>query len=92
MDATSLYDHSMSQMLPYDEIEIWHGHPDKYWNWLDVFLSTPDDNEIGYFLEVDLKYPDNIKDKTKKFPFCPENRKNNPDEYNDFMNKIKPKN
>ena len=29
-DANSLYGHSMSQMLPYDEIEMWHGHPDLY--------------------------------------------------------------
>ena len=29
VDATNLYGHSMSQMLPYDEIEMWHGHPDK---------------------------------------------------------------
>ena len=28
MEATNLYGHSMSQMLPYDEIEMWHGHPD----------------------------------------------------------------
>ena len=28
IDATNLYGHSMSQMLPYDEIEMWHGHPD----------------------------------------------------------------
>ena len=27
-DATNLYGHSMSQMSPYDEIEMWHGHPD----------------------------------------------------------------
>ena len=91
MDATNLYGHSMSQMLPYDEIEMWHGHPDLYVNWLEEILNTPDDNEIGYFLEVDLKYPDNIKEKTKHFPFCPENKKINPDKYNDYMNKIKPK-
>ena len=36
MDATNLYGHSMSQFLPYDEIEMWHGDPDKYWNWLDI--------------------------------------------------------
>ena len=71
---------------------MWHGHPDKYWNWLDKILNAPDDNEIGYFLEVDLKYPDNIKEKTKHFPFCPENKKIDPDKYNDYMNKIKPKN
>ena len=92
MDATNLYGHSMSQMLPYDEIEMWHGHPDLYMNWLEQILNTPDDNEIGYFLEVDLKYSDNIKEKTKHFPFCPEIRKINPYNYNDYMNKIKPKN
>ena len=92
MDATNLYGHSMSQMLPYDEAEKWHGDPDKYWNWLDEILNTPDDADIGYFLEVDLKYPDNIKEETKHFPFCPENEKINPDKYNDYMKKIKPKN
>ena len=91
IDATNLYGHSMSQMLPYDEIEMWHGHPDLYMNWLEEILNTPEDNEIGYFLEVDLKYPDNIKEKTKHFPFCPENKKINPDKYNDCIKKIKPK-
>ena len=92
MNATNLYGNSMSQMLPYDEIEMWHGHPDKYCNWLEEIINTPDDSDIGYFLEVDLKYPDDIKEKTKHFPFCPENKKINPNEYNDYMNKIKPKN
>ena len=92
IDATNLYGHSMSQFLPFDEIEMWYGHPDKYLNWLDEILNTPDDSEIGYFLEVDLKYPDNLKQKTKYFPFCPENKKIDPDKYNDYMNKIKPKN
>ena len=92
MDATNLYGYSMSQLLPYDEIEMWHGHPDKYWNWLDEILNTPDDADIGYFLEVDLKYPDNIKQKTKYFPFCPENKKINPNKYNEYMNSIKPEN
>ena len=38
MDATNLYGHSMSQMLPYDEIEMWHGHPDLYTEKLQEFL------------------------------------------------------
>ena len=92
MDATNLYGHSMSQMLHYDEIEMWHGHPHLYMNWLEEILSTADDNEIGYFLEVDLKYPDNKEEKTKHFPFCPENKKINPDKDNDYMNKINSKN
>ena len=92
MDATNLYGHSMSQFLPYDGIEMWHGYPDKYWNWLEEILNTPDDSDIGYFVEVDLKYPDNIKEKTEHFPFCPENKTIDPDKHNDYMNKIKPNN
>ena len=49
MVATNLYGHSMSQMLPYDEIQMWHGHPDLYMNWLEQILNTPDNNEIGLF-------------------------------------------
>ena len=81
MDATNLYGHSMSQLLPYDEIKF---EKDIC---LGEILNTPDDNEIGYFLEVDLKYCDNIKEKTKNFPFCAENKKINPDKYNDYMKK-----
>ena len=92
IDATILYDHSMSQFLPYDEIEMWHGHPDKYWNWLDEILNTPDDSDVGYFLEVDLKYSDNIEQKTKFFPFCPENKKIDPNKYNEYMISVKPEN
>ena len=86
IDATNLYGHSMSQMLPFDEIKF---EKDIC---LEEILNTPDDSDIGYFLEVDLKYPDNIKEKTKHFPFCPENKKIDPDKYNDYMRKIKPKN
>ena len=86
MDATNLYGHSMSQMIPYDEI--------KYEKDIcsEEIINTSDDKEIDYFLEVDLKYPDDIKEKTKNFPLCPENEKINPDKNNDFMNKTKPKN
>ena len=92
IDATNLYGHSMSQFLPFDEIELRHGHPDLYMNWLEEILNTPNENEIGYFLEVDLNYRNNIKEKTKNFSFCPENKKLNPDEYHDYFKKIKPKN
>ena len=86
MDATIFYGHSMSQMLLYDEIKFEKDFC------LEELLNTSDDNEIGYILEVDLKYPDNIKKKTKNFPFCPENKKINPNKYNDYMNNKEPKN
>ena len=92
MHATNLYGHSMSQLLHYDEIEMWHGHPDLYMNWSEEILNTPDDKEFGQFSAVDLKFPDIIKEKTKSFPFCPENKKINPDKNINYMKKIKPKN
>ena len=87
MDATNIYGHSMSQMLPYDEVEKWHGHPDFHMNKLEELLNTPDDADIGYFIEVDLKYPVEIKEKTKMFPFAPENKNIDRVIYSDYMKK-----
>ena len=47
LDATNLCGHSMSQLLPYDEIGMWHGHPDLNMNKLEEILYTPDDLNIG---------------------------------------------
>ena len=92
MVSTNLYGHSKSQPLPFDEIEMWFGHPELYVNNLGEILNTPDDSDIGYFLEVNLKYPDNTKEKTKNFPFCPENKVISKEVNNEYKKKIKPKN
>ena len=39
----------MIQVLPYDEIEMWHGHPELYMKKLEEILKTPDDIVVGYF-------------------------------------------
>ena len=69
MDGTIIYGNSMIQLLPYNEIEMWHGDPDPYMNKLDETLNNLDESDIGYFVEVDLKYPDKIKKKIKTFHF-----------------------
>ena len=84
IDANNLYGHSMSQYLPYDEIKFNNNMT------LEDIINTPDDNDIGYFIEVNLIYPDNIKQKTKNFPFAPMNKKINPDNFNNYMKEIKP--
>jgi hypothetical protein len=38
----------------------------------EEILSWEDEHEIGFFLEVDLDYPEEIKFKSKNFPFCPQ--------------------
>ena len=83
IDANNLYGHSMSEPLPYDEIKFDNDVK------LEDILKTPGDSGIGYFVEVDLIYADNIKEKTN-FPFAPMNKKINPDKLKDYMKEIKP--
>ena len=79
IDATNLYGHSMSEPLPYDEIKF--DRDDK----LEDTLNTPDDSDIGYFIEVDLKHLESIKKRTKHFPLALVNKKVNPDDFSDYM-------
>ena len=74
----------MSEPLPYDEIKFDNDVK------LEDILITPDDSDIGYFVEVDLIYPDSIKEKTTNFPIAPMNKKINPDKLNDYMKEIRP--
>ena len=82
IDANNWYGHSMSQPLPYDEIEMWHVDPNLYMNWLEEILNTSDDSDTGYFVEVD-----------QSLPFCPENKIIREDKNNniEYMKQIKPK-
>ena len=70
VDANNLCGWAMSEYLPSDEIKFDRNVK------LENILNTPDDSDIGYFFEVDLTYPDNIKNKTQNFPIAPENKKN----------------
>ena len=83
IDANNLYGHSMSQPLPFDELKFDNNVK------LEDILNTPDDSDIGYFIEVDLTYPNNIKEKAKNFPFAPLNKKINPNKFSDCMKEIK---
>ena len=62
--ANNLYGWAMSEYLPYDEIKFDRNVE------LEDILNTHDDGDIGYFIEVDLNYPDNEKKENKKFSIC----------------------
>ena len=64
----------MSQVLLHNEIKTWRGHLNLYQNKLDKILNTPDDTDNGDFVEVDLRFLDNKKLKTKSFPTAPEKK------------------
>ena len=86
-DVTNLYGFVMSQWLPYDEIKFETENV-----CLEEILNTPDDNDKGYFLEVDLEYPHKIRQKTKHFPFAPEKKTTSKDDFGPYMKSILPKN
>ena len=87
VDANNLYGFGMSQPLPYDEIKFETENI-----CLEGILNTPDDNDISCFLEVDFEYPHNIRQKTKHFPFCPENKYISKNDFGPYMKSITPEN
>ena len=87
IDATSWYGHSMSQPSLNDKTEMWRSHPDLYTNKVEEILNNSHEADFGLFVEVDLRYTDNIIKKTKIFPFCLENKVFTKDKYNEYMKK-----
>ena len=74
----------MGESLLYDEIKFERNVC------LEDIINTPDNTYIGYFLEADSKYLDNINEKTNNFQFCPENKVIPKDNFNEYMGKINP--
>ena len=70
IDANNFYGWAMSQCLPIGEFEKL-SFPEEYEleQIVEDLLQKPDDNEYGYFIECDLEYPVEIKEKTKTFLF-----------------------
>jgi len=65
LDANNLYGWVMKQLLPPAEFQ-WV-NPE-----LDEVLTTPDDAPEEYVLEVDLVYPEHLRDAHSDYPLAPE--------------------
>ena len=73
----------MSQFLPtgnFLDLEIKNEN-----DIIQKILNTPDDNEIGYFILVDLEYPVEIKELTQHFPLCPYKTKADPENFSQYI-------
>ena len=66
LDMNNLYGWAMSEYLPYGGFE-WLKNVDGF----DV-NSISEKSEIGYFLEVDLEYPDELHELHNDYPLAPE--------------------
>ena len=66
LDKNNLFGWSMSKYLPYGEFE-WLKNVDE----LDI-ISFNEKRDVGYILEVDLKYPDKLHELHNDYPLAPE--------------------
>ena len=96
IDANNLYGWSMSQCLPTGDFKKMRSFT-KFGCDNDELLineikedivNTPDDNEYGFFIECDLEYPVEIKEKTKNFLLCPYQTKADLNLFSEYMNSV----
>ena len=70
----------MVQALPTGEIKI-----------CDTLDYTSSSSTKGYIYTIDVKYNDELKKKTNKYPFFPEKTKANINQFTDYQNENKKK-
>ena len=72
----------MSEYLPYEGFK-WLNNVDEF----DV-MSISEKNPIGYFLDVDLKYPDELHELHNDYPIAPEKIAVSSDMLSNYCKKI----
>ena len=70
LDANNLYGWAINQPLPFDAFEILA--PEEF-NKID-WKNLNEDDPVGYILECDLEYPQELHDEHNDFPLAPEKR------------------
>ena len=83
LDANNLYDCTMSQPLPTRRFK-WL----KEDKWDDIFTNK---EGIGYFIECDLEYPNELHDLHNDYPLAPEKRIVQDDWLSPFCKNLKEK-
>ena len=82
LDMNNLYGWAMSEYLPYGEFE-WLENIDEF----DI-NSINEKSDTGYFLEVDLEYPDELHELHNDYPLAPEKLAISYDMLSDYCKKI----
>ena len=82
LDMNNLYGWAMSEYLPYDGFK-WLKNIDGF----DV-MSISEKILIGYFLEVDLKYPDKLHALHNDYPLAPEKLAVSGDMFSNYCKKL----
>ena len=69
LDANNLYGLAMCKKLPYGDVKWYYGGKDEK---RVMKYSGDDDDDVGYILDVDLDYPEELHDLHKDYPLAPE--------------------
>ena len=80
LDFNSLYASAMVQALPTGEIKVCDGND-----------YTQSSSTKGYIYTIDVKYNEELKQKTEKYPFFPDKTKAKIDQFTDYQNENKKK-
>ena len=95
LDFNSLYASAMVQALPTGEIKVCDPgtglacHEQS--SFADELGHTRSSSNTGYIYTIDIKYSDELKQKTNKYPFFPEKTKACVDQFTDYQNVNKKK-
>lgn len=68
LDANNLYGWAMKQPLPYGKFRWLLAEEFKLINW----ISLSKDDQVGYFVECDLSYPDELHELHNEYPLAPD--------------------
>ena len=82
LDMNNLYGWAMIEYLPYGGFK-WLKNVDQF----DV-MSISEKGKIGYFLEVDLEYPDELHELHNDYPLAPEKLAVSSDMLSNYCKKI----
>lgn len=72
-DANNLYGKAMCSNLPEKNFEFLDIHDNE--TEFERVISTPDESDTGYILEVDIVYDSSLHDMHDDLPFCPQKKK-----------------
>ena len=82
LDMNNLHGCAMSEYLPYEGFK-WLKNVD----WFDI-IPIGEKSSIGYFLEFDLKYPDELHELHNNYPLAPEKRAVSSDMLSNYCKEI----
>ena len=95
LDFNSLYASAMVQALPTGEIKVYDPGTGLACHEQSSFAEelgyTRSSSYTGYIYTIDVKYSDELKQKTNKYPFFPEKTKAFVDQFKDYQNVNKKK-